>query len=417
MFIDFIQDNQNVNPLILNFLYKLSPTNDKDDYINSFCDNIYKLIEIDIHLSEQSLINILERDINNSSESLKDKTIKKLHVLKNILNVSIPIQKSNKERETFSSFDKKRLDEKINEILVLDESLKTKSMDELIEYFDKRDRDLNDKDIIFLIHYINEQNDEDITTRLLLPIIQKRFVAKKEYYEKLKFIIESISCSDKLKILFLTNNFVYSQGGWFENFINKESLKKAIKIDKKSSLELLSRELGKKFNKIYYYAQSTANLIIAFEYAGLKKQDVLSMYKMGFECIEYRIPHSDIFEWKQVNDRNMKTMSDDEIAIVMILVKMKNLDTTIQKEIIMAINYLLNYDDTLLVKPFKWFFEHIDYFPHISVASMLGLLLLYVEGKQEFLQIIKDDIVKVVSLKNLTIQKNLNELLERLNHV
>ncbi len=417
MFIDFIQDNQKINPLILNFLYKLSPTNDKDDYINSFCDNIYKLIETDIHLSKQSLINVLERDINNISELLSDKTIKKLYVLKNILNVSIPIEKSNKEKETFSSFSEKRLDEKINEKLVFNKSLKTKSIDALIEFFEKRDRELNDKDIIFLIHYINEQDDEDITKRLLLPIIQKRFVAKKEYYEQLKFLIESIICSDKLKVRLLINNFVYSQGGWFENFINKESLKKAIEIDKKSSLELLSRELGRKFNKIYYYTQSTANLIIAFEYAGLKKQNILSMYKMGFECIEYRIPHSDIFEWKQVNDRNIETMSDDEIAIVMILVKIKNLDTSIQKEIIMAINYLFKYDDKLLVKPFKWFFEHIDYFPHVSIASLFELFLVYVDVKQDFFKLIKDDFTKVKSLENLYIEKSLEELIQRLEDV
>ena len=44
-------------------------------------------------MSTQSLINILERDLNNSYDSLSIKTTEKIKVLKNLLNIDISIKK------------------------------------------------------------------------------------------------------------------------------------------------------------------------------------------------------------------------------------------------------------------------------------------------------------------------------------
>jgi hypothetical protein len=141
------------------------------------------------------------------------------------------------------------------------------------------------------------------------------------------------------------------------------------------------------------------------------------MYQRGFEFIEYRLPNKINFDWKNIKDKTLKSMSNDEVAIVMILVRLKNFDTSIQKKIIFALNYFLNYDENILIKPLKWFFEHIDDFSHLSIASILELFLLHVDNKQEFFQKIRDDIVKVESLENLYIQNSLNNLLNRIQNV
>jgi hypothetical protein len=94
----------------------------------------------------------------------------------------------------------------------------------------------------------------------------------------------------------------------------------------------------------------------------------------------------------------------------MILVKLKNMDAFVQKEILFAINYLMNYDETLLIKPLQWFFENINNFPHITIASLLELFLIYADKKQEFFQELKDDILKAGNLENLYISNCLNEL-------
>jgi len=411
MIVDYMIFNKtNLNPIIVNFLYRLLPTNTKESYIESYVDNIYTLIKIDKKLADTSLINILNRELENSYDNLSKKTVLKLKILKNILNVSIPIQKSEKEKAMPSTFGEKNLEEKLTIQYGITESLKEKNLEQINEYFDKQDRHLADKDLTFLLHYFNEKNDDKLIQNILESIITRRSLGDQKYYEKLRELVNHLICSDELKISLLVKIFVFSQGGWFENFLNKNALKDAVKLDKKQALSYLSEELFEKFKTIYYYSQSTANLIIAFEHAGLKKNNILSMYKIGFESIEYRLPDDNDFNWKSIEDENLKDLSDDEIAIVMILIKSKNMDALVQKEVLSAINYLLNYEETLLIKPLQWFFENINYFPHISITSMLELFLIYVDKKQEFFQILKDDIAKVRNLENLYISNCLEKL-------
>lgn len=414
MFVNFIQSSHEVNPILLNFLYKLSPTNDKNDYINSFLDNTYQLIKIDKNLAKQSLISILERDLNNSRDELVETTIKKIQVLKNLLNVSIPITKTIK-KETHSTFSEKRLDEKINEKFSINTSLGTKNINKLIEDFDINK--ISEEEAFFIIYSLQETNNEKQSRLLLHKLSSVSIPLDTTYFDKVYFIVQKVQLEDNLKIHLLVEIFVNSKDGWFSNFVNKEALKDAMEIDKQRALKYLAKSLQRKFNKIYYYSQSTANLIIAFEYVGLKKKDILSMYQKGFEFIEYRLPDKNDFKWKGVKDKDIDNMSNDEMAIVMILVKMKNLDVSVQKEIIMAVSYLVNYDCNLLIKPFKWLFAHIEYFPHISIAAILELFLLYVDSKEEFFQQIKDDLLKVESLDNLYIKHCLYQLLERLEYV
>jgi len=419
MFSAYLKSSNDVNPIILNYLYRLLPTFIRDDaiasnYISSFADNIYKIIDKDEKIARQSLVNILERDLNSHGEELSNNSIRKLKVLKNILNVSILMQKSEKEKATPSTYGEKNLEEKLTIQFGITESLKEKNIEEIKKYFDKQDRHLTDKDLTFLLHYFNEKNNDKLIQNILELLITRKLIGDENYYEKLRGLVNYIRCSDELKAYLLVKIFVFSQGGWFENFLNKDALKDAVKLDEKQALSYLSQELFEKFKTIYYYSQSTANLIIAFEHAGLKKKHILSMYKRGFESIEYRLPDDNDFNWKSIEDENLKDMSDDEIAIVMILVKSKNMDTLVQKEVLSAINYLLNYEKPLLIKPMQWFFENINHFPHISISSILELFLIYVDENQEFFQTLKDDISKVRNLKNLYISNCFEKLVRNI---
>ena len=413
MFVGYtIFHKTDIDPIILNFLFRTLPTNVKDNYIKNYLDNIYKLINIDNNLAYISLANILNRKLNDSYDKLSQKTTLKLQTLKNILNVSIPIQKTEEEKVPQYSYNEKNLEKKLTMQFGITKSLKEKSIEEINKYFDKRDRDLSDRDLIFLLHYFNEKNDEKLIKNILAPIITKRFVGDEQYYEKLRELVKKIKCQDSLKILLLIKIFVYSQGGWLENFVCKNALKDAVKLDKQKALKCLAIELSKKFQAIYYYSQSTANLIIAFEYAGLKKKNILSMYKQGFKFIEYRLPDNHNFDWNIIEDKKLKDMSDDEITIVIILAKSKNMDAIVQKEILFAINYLFNYNKKLLIRPLKWFFENISHFHHIFVASILELFLIYVDENQNFFQVLKNDIIKVKNLGNLYISSCLKKLIE-----
>lgn len=419
MFSAFLKNSKEINLITLNYLYRLLPTFIRDDdiasnYVSSFIDIVYKTIDKDKKVARQSLVNILERDLNSDREQLSYKSLKNLQVLKNILNVSIPIQKSEKEKATPYIYGEKKLEEKLTIQYGITESLKEKSIEEINKYFDKQDRDLLDKDLNFLLHYFNEKNDDKLIKNILEPIITRRFVGHKEYYEKLRVLVKHIRCSDALKVYFFVKIFIFSQGGWLENFISKDALKDAVKLDEKQALSYLSQELFEKFKTIYYYSQSTANLIIAFEHAELKKEQILSMYKRGFEAIEYRLPGDSNFNWKSIEDKDLNNMSDDEIAIVMMFVKSKNMDAFVQKEVLSAINYLLQREETLLIKPIKWFFENINHFPHIFIASVLELFLIYIDEKQDFFKMLKDDFLKVRNIENLYILNITEELIRSL---
>jgi hypothetical protein len=193
-------------------------------------------------------------------------------------------------------------------------------------------------------------------------------------------------------------------------------LKDAIEINKKKTLNIVAQSLSSVFSNFGYGSKSTANLIIAFQYAGINKECVLSMYQTGFEAIEHRLPDKNDFKWNDVEDTNLKTMNQDELAIVVILSKMINIDSIIQKEIIFAINYFMKNDEKPLIKPIRWFFRNIEKFPHVSIVSLFEIFLLY-EVKVIFFKKIKKDMIKVQKLENLYIQNILKKLLIRIDNV
>ena len=98
---------------------------------------------------------------------------------------------------------------------------------------------------------------------------------------------------------------------------------------------------------------------------------------------------------KNIKDKDINNMSHDAIAIVMLLCRLKNLDSYIQQEVIFAINYLINFDESLLVEPLKWFFKNCHYFPQLSLSALLEVLSLYAENKHDFLKNIIEDITSI----------------------
>ncbi|PHR55999.1 MAG: hypothetical protein COA44_09015 [Arcobacter sp.] len=415
MFVYYIQHSNNVNPIILNFLFRLTPVNTNNDYINSFSDNINFLIPIDRKTAKQSLINILARDLNNSYDSLSVKTTQKLQVLKNLLNVSLDIKQEENSRNNFSNIQnslRETVDKSfdINRLI-----LSNKTIDEINKYFEKKD-DLSDKNLNTMFFYLSEKNDDQLVIAIVLPLIQKRLLSSNNYFEQLRHLVNSLSISNNTKIFLLVHIYVYSKDDWYSQFVNKQALKDAVQINPKETLDILSQSLFKMFSNFGYGSKSTANLIIAFEYAGLKKEDILSMYQTGFESIEYRLPDDNDFRWKDIKSKSLELMNEDELAIVVILVKITNLDSFVQKEIVFAINYIFIYDSTLLIKPFKWFFQHIKKFPEVSIAALLEIFLLQENSNNIFFKALKIDI-KEVKINNLYIQNILRELVERTDNV
>lgn len=415
MFVSYLQHNNAIDPIILNFLYKLSPTNSKENYLNGFLKVINNVKNVDRKLAELSLINLLTRELNHSSESLSKKTLGKIQYLKNEFKISIPIN-SGVAESTIDSFKKKELNEVLTKQLCKKASPKDKANSELIKHFEKLER-LSEEDFNYLYFFIQQESNNKLAIELLMPIIRKRFPRDAEkHFKQINLLIDQLLLSNETKIFLFINNFVYSRDGWYSSFVDKESLKKAVEIDKVQSSKVLAATLHNIFVNSDFLSKSTANLIIAFEHAGLEDIDILSMYKRGFKYIQNRLPDDNDFKWKNVENSEISDMNDNEVAVVVILSKTKNLDAFIQKEVIVAINYLMKYDDALLIKPFRWFFNNIELFHQLSVASILELFLIEIDNHTSFLSSIKDELKMVFGIDNLYIHNTLEDILNGLEH-
>ncbi|MEZ9067351.1 ATP-binding protein [Vibrio atlanticus] len=417
MFVAYLKKSYSVNPLILNFLYKLSPTNNRDDYLDGFLRVITQLVDIDERQAGLSLINLSARDWNDSSHTLTDKVAAKFHELMTQFGIVTPISNKNSKNQTLiSTSTNQELSVSLIESFCKEVSLRDKNETELLEYYDKKDK-LSDEDLNYLYFYLEEICNDQLATELLIPIITKKFPSdSEEHSKKIRGLIEQLSLSDDIKIFLFIKNFIYSKDGWFSSFVDKESLKNAVKIDKNESLRVLAKSLRKIFSNSDFLYKYVANLIIAFEHAGLEDESTLSMYKKSFDFIENRLPDKNDFKWESVESVELSDMNHDELAIVVILSKTKNLDAFVQKDIIVAISYLMKHDDTLLIKPFKWFFNNIERFHQLSVAGILELFVVEIESHSVFLNKVKIELKKAFIIENLYIHNTLQDILDGLDN-
>ena len=411
MFTNLITSISNIDPIVLNFLHKISNKEFNENYIESFTDTILKIKDIDNDLAKQSLIFLLNLEIQLESPKIKNK----LSILKDRLDVSKKIKFKKKAKSNHSIFDDS-LYTKINKEFNIDSLCSSNSKEMILKYFKKKDS-LTNRELNFLKFYLIEKLNDSLALDILLPIIRKKFVGRKKYYKDLQSLILTLNCKKRTKVKLLVNIFVYSQGGWLENFVNKKAFYDAVNLNKKQALKYLAEELHQKFNKIYYNTQSTANLIIAFQYAGIKDKYIMQMYEQGFSFIKSRILNIKEVDNQVFKNKEIQSMTIDEQMVVLLLVKLKNCSKSNQEEVLYSINYLMTYKSNLLQKPLKWFFTNLKYFPHLSISAILEILVINKSECFEILKELRPVIIKVEDIKNMYLQDTLSSLLMELDNV
>ncbi|HAV1325330.1 TPA: ATP-binding protein [Vibrio parahaemolyticus] len=373
MFVELLQSSTSISPLILNFLYRLSPTNTKDHYLSGYLDVINKLEESgEVRLAELSLLNLTARDWNNSYDTLSKKTLNKYLEAGQRLGVSININENVQNEYLSSSFDNKPLASVIEKRLNITEDLSCSSLSEFIDHFNSKDTlEIQDLNILYFI--TSSYNDSKLVDETIIPIISKEFPRGHKHFKNLRRLITRLSIDEEQKIRLLINNFVHSKDGYFSGFVDRKSLRAAVDLNKEKALEVLSQVLPDFYLNKYFYSKSTANLIISFEYSGLGDY-IVPMYEKGFKFIKSRLPYDKKFEWNSLDYLAFNDFSDDEVAIVLLLSKTSSFDASIQKEVILALSYILNFDHYLLIKPLKWFFSNLQFFHHMTIASIIEIL-------------------------------------------
>ena len=359
MFVDYLHMSiDKVNPIILNFMYRLSPINNRDGYLNGFLNVLEKLKGIDANLVQRSLIDLSERYWNDSYDTLKDTSVVRLTSLLDEFRLKhrfTEINPSNKD----SNIGEKNVEIVENTAIELS-SLNKMNDQELLEHI-KNQRNLTEIESNYLFTFLQEKQDDQIITKFLLKIIQQQFLLD-DLSRILQKIIYDLPINEKAKIVLLVNNFVYSKDGWFANFTEQESLKIAVGYDRDMAMKTLVEVLYYYFSSTGYFSESTANLIIALANTGADKNIIIDMYKSGYQVLESRLPDINNFDWQDVESPELLEMNYDEVAIVMLLSKSNFHDSQVQREIINAISYFMRENEDILVKPLRWFFNHYEKF-------------------------------------------------------
>lgn len=412
MLIHFLIDVKGIDPLILHFIHRMLPANTKEEYIKSYLDNANDLIQIDERLAKLSVMDVLSRDLNNSYETLSNKTVSKLSSLKYRFQIMKPIKskKGNDLHKTYQS-----LTQPLDKYFQIFQPITGLTTEEIVNIF-KKDR-IKIEQIISLFYYLQENFDEVTIKECVSNIITIQYTFHEEDYDILFDFVQGLNISDNTKVYLLVQLFIYSKDGWYAMFTHKEAFAKAVSINQTYSLEYLSLFLFEIFKNSGLGIASTSNLIIAFEYANIDRDIVLNMYDRAFHFISMRLPRKKEKKWKEIKKVAVTTMYKDEIALVLLLSKLKNLDMTVQQEIIYAINYMLNYNQNLFKNPLHWFFENLQYFPQLSIGAILEVILLHIDSKIEFFMQFKSDVLKIRVLNNLYLDNILDEIIVKISRV
>lgn len=406
MFVELLRSSNNVSPYILNFLYRLSPTNTKDSYLDGYLGVINKLEESDKRLAELSLLNLTARDWNNSYDTLDKKTLKKYFETGKRLGVPIKLKESNQSDYSSASYDDQPLSSIIESSLRLVEEIDHSSHGEVVNYFISKDV-LDTEDLNFIYFLVSSYKSSKLIYDTILPIIRKEFPRGHDHFKNLRRLIRRLNIDEEQKIRLLVNNFVYSRDGWFSGFVDKKSLRTAVNINRNKALDILSETLPNHYINKYFVSKSTANLIIAFEYSGLG-DCIVPMYEQGFKFIKNRLPYDKKFNWDSLDYLNFSEFSDDEIAVVLLMSKTSSFDSSIQKEVILALSYILNKNHELLIKPLEWFFANLERFHHMTIASIIELLSL--ESEKLVAMKVEESVNKARTMRCLYIDNAIDDV-------
>ena len=413
MLINLLKDSNDINPILVAFLYRLSPTNNRSEYINGFIEVILSLKNIDRDLAKSFVINILSRDLNDSYNQIEPNTLSKLeNICKEFGLVFTNIKIKNHDNVNYKIDKIDPLSIILSEKFCVKESVVGLSLAELCHFYIEK-KCLTVADFNTIYFYLCEFKSVQCIDELLVPMIRKQFPDDiSTRYEYFYSLIMNLVLDTDTKINLLVNNFLYSKDGWFAMFTHKESLKKAVEIDNEKTLGVLAKELANVFSKMGYMSNSTANLIIAFEHSGIDKNIVLDMYSRAFEFIENRLPDNNDFRWDDIENFYISEMNNNELAVVLMLAKSKHNDSEIQRETLYAISYLLKYCEEFLVKPFKWFLINAHRFNELTVSGLLEILAIEINECNTLLLDIQNELREALKIDNLYINKLLSELVK-----
>lgn len=110
--------------------------------------------------------------------------------------------------------------------------------------------------------------------------------------------------------------------------------------------------------------------------------------------------------------QNTMFLESDEIAICLLIVRLKHLEVRRQKWVLAGISYLLYNYPSKLIKPIKWFMKNIKEFMDVSVISVLQILFEYSEIDNNYAKNFKQELEELLPSSNFTKDSIISILLD-----
>lgn len=364
--------NGEINPEIEYFIALTFPLEISKEYIeynielfNKVSDSIYRL-KIENNISDK-LMHLAERDLQ--SEKIRNFS------LENGIELSISDSIITHEGEELSFSLPKKDKEKF--------SLTT--IEEFLLYIE--------------LNEIEEENIEDLKNIIKTVVILSddvkeliRLVTLKNYnlvYRQSLNLDIVFNSNKEVECYYLVCKYMYTNGGWYERFVDIDSFIKAYSLDEEKALnyffELIPPLLIEGNNRSF--SSSLIKLLVKLDY---NVETINKSWNNLLEITDYRLPIQKDIDWENIIESDM---SSEEVFICILLSRFKVVTTERFRIVIAGIERLMSVDCKKLIKPFLWFIQHKDSFSDLAFTIILQFI--YSSKNKAYQLSFKDELLAV----------------------
>lgn len=363
--------NNIIDPEIVTFIYKTFPTETSQEFIEGYLQNVDKLYSKGkLSLANKAFSDIVNRFYNNKKIDYDDSIKQTITTNEDIFKYRKTNFTEKKESTDYRYPDKRKWWEKIR----YGTNLGNTQVYEAILLFKEGICQNNQLRLKYFIEQFSMLTNE--LKVFIMQLSNSYVIASEQHFQNMEEVVDDINTHKEIKIYSYICLFTFWRDGWGNSFTHTDILKKAMSLEKDKALVYLSELLKRVIYEPGYNSKITANLINAFTVCGIDNTIVSNMWNNAFDMIEFRLPGKSQLDWNEYIQNTM-SLENDEIAICLLLVRLKHPEVRRQKWTLTGISYLLYNYPNKLIKPIKWFVKNNKEFLDVSIISVLQILLEY----------------------------------------
>lgn len=369
--------NSEISPILENAIYKTSPNNTSEKFIEAYVKNIEWLIENQFSLqARRSVAELISRfgiegkvHINNYNLANR---LKKLCELVDVeWNESI-YSISNKVRGAYKS-----LNMQPQELFISRQSLDKFNDEDLLLYINENG--IRDGDLQGVFYYLGKivcLNDE--TKAFLSSLIKNCFDRRSDNFTKGKLIeiFENLELNNEIMAFIFMHMYLVHTDGWYNRFTEIDLFKRAHEYNSQVAEKHFFEYIYNNFYTIDYSLAVGGEIIKSLTAVNNENQVILDYWDKLFDIINYRLSGQTDFDWNQIITKSNQ-LDNEEKLISILLTRLKYGEANRYKWIISELDNLLEHEDIRekFSKPFIQFLNEREDYLDYSLIVLLVLLI------------------------------------------